>query len=113
MKEEERIRHDFKKYRRKNPFPQPLRFNRKYFGDVVNEVSVSEWAGNELGAYVKVIQSIRKKGIMGKPEEWLRFGYYKREKKGKGFRWSSRTALLIEKSLWRRLMRDAERRDFW
>ena len=86
MKKEERIRNNFKRYRRENPFPRPLRFNREYFGDVVNEVFVSEWAGEKLGGYVMVIQLIKNKGIVGKAEEWLGFGYYKQEEKGKDLR---------------------------
>ena len=113
MKEEERIRQSFKKYRREHPFPRPVILNGKYFGDIVNEVFVPEWAGKELGDNVKVIQLISKKEMVGRPEEWLRFGYYRRKKRGDDFRWVSRTALMIEKPLWRRLMRDAKSRDFW
>lgn len=113
MKEEARIRQSFKKYRREHPFPRPVILNGKYFGDIVKEVFVPEWAGKELGDSVKVIQLISKKEIVGRPEEWLRFGYYRRKKRDDDFRWVSWTALMIEKPLWRRLMRDAESHDFW
>ena len=113
MSEEERIERDFEEFRRDKPLPREAYFDGEHFGTVVEEVYVPEWAGEEYGDYVKLVQLIEKDSVKGEAPMCIRFGYYRRKGREAGFVWGSQTTLTIEKSDWLKLKEKAEKAGFW
>ena len=76
--------------------------NKRYFGDITNEVFLGEDAGDE-GDFVKMIQRIRRTN----GEDWIRFTYYVKRRPEASWDFAGRFSLMISLEDAKRLLEKA------